>query len=65
MGINIANFAVPQEDTADLPSSVGNARSTDGTYGLPTPTGVGLELIINTVNGTPGLQDIRFNGVSQ
>lgn len=38
----------------------GKARSTDATYGLPAPTGVGLEFVITAT----GLDDIQFDGVS-
>jgi hypothetical protein len=38
----------------------GQPVSTDGTDSLHTPTGVGLEFVINA----DGLDDIRFNGVS-
>lgn len=44
----------------DAAANTGKARSTDGTEGLPTPTGVGLEFIITAT----GLDDIRFDGVS-
>lgn len=43
---------------ADLTQCV--ARSTDGSFGLPTPTGVGFEAVI-TGNA---LQDFNLNGVS-
>ncbi len=43
-----------------LPLSVGNARSTDGSFGLPEPTGVGFEWVFTDddlvgpqMNGTP------------
>lgn len=38
----------------------GQACTTDGTDSLPSPTGTGLEFVINS----DGLDDIRFNGVS-
>jgi hypothetical protein len=52
------------DNPTPLSHSVANGRATDGTYGLPAPTGVGLELIIATVNGVPGLQNITYNGAS-
>lgn len=54
-----------RQPVSQTPLTVGIGRSTDATYGLAAPTGVGLELVIATVNGVPGLQDIRYNGVSQ
>jgi hypothetical protein len=38
----------------------GRACSLDGTQNLPTPSGVGLEFVVNA----GGLDDIRFNGTS-
>lgn len=38
----------------------GRACSTDGTNGLPEPSGSGMEFVINA----DGLDDIRYNGVS-
>lgn len=43
-------------------SSTAAAVSSDGTDGLPTPTGNGLELVINTVAGQPRLDNITYNG---
>lgn len=43
-----------------LPLSVGIGRSTDGSFGLPEPTGVGLELVI----ASNDLQNITFDGVA-
>jgi hypothetical protein len=44
--------------------SQGSAVSTDGTDGLPTPTGNGLEFVIVTVDGGAQLDDIHYNGES-
>lgn len=45
---------------ATVRAAYGRPTSTDGTNGLPAPTGVGLEFVITAT----GLQDIRFNGTS-
>lgn len=43
-----------------LAARLGGPVSTDGSYGLPAPSGSGLEFVITAT----GLQDIRMNGVS-
>jgi hypothetical protein len=43
-----------------LPQYVARAVSTDGTDGLPTPTGVGFEAVITAA----GLADFTYNGTS-
>lgn len=40
------------------------AVSTDGTFGLPLPTGIGPEEVWATVGGVPEIIDMRFNGLS-
>lgn len=50
-----------QGDQGDTgPAGAGTAVSTDGSFSLPAPTGVGLEFVI--VAGA--LDDIRWNGTS-
>lgn len=44
----------------EIPDVAGRACSTDGTDGLPVPTGVGMEFVITAT----GLDDIRYNGTS-
>lgn len=39
----------------------GRKTSTDGSHGLPAPTGTGLEFVFTAA----GLDDIRYDGVSQ
>lgn len=39
----------------------GKKVSTDGSHGLPTPSGSGLEFVFTAA----GLDDIRYDGVSQ
>jgi hypothetical protein len=51
---------VGPKTSAALLASFGHPVSTDGTDGLPTPNGVGLEFVISAA----GLDDIRFEGVS-
>jgi hypothetical protein len=59
--------ADPDPDTNPVPAALNAAIeqhfalvSTDGSQGLPAPTGVGFEVLINA----DGLDDFRLNGVS-
>lgn len=64
---NAASSAVQASDLgsgnandAAFRAALGHPVSTDGTNGLPAPSGVGLEFVITAT----GLDDIRFNGTS-
>lgn len=48
-------------DEADATRVAGRNVSTDGSHGLPAPIGSGLEFVFTA----SGLDDIRYDGVSQ
>lgn len=59
-GGGLAALAARVTDLEDADESQAVAVSTDASFGLPAPTGTGLELVITG----DALDDIRWNGAS-